>query len=420
MQTHPISFQSLGLIPSLCQQLDTLGFNQPTAVQQHSIAPMLAGADIRVRANTGSGKTAAFGLPLLQLLSGRTANARGNQVRALVLLPSRELAQQVGADLRRYGAQLNRPLKIVTLFGGVSLNPQMLALRGGADIVVATPGRLLDLLGKNALKLAQLEHLVLDEADKLLGLGFSDELNALFAQLPTRRQTAFFSATFGDTVAALADSLLNQPVVIDLCQQTEPADIHQQVYEVEQPRKTQLLIKLLAQHQWPQVLVFANAKQTCNRLQQKLQRAGIRAEVFHGDKSQGNRSSVLDSFKQGRIKLLIATDIAARGLDITGLPAVVNYELPRSPADYIHRIGRTGRAGASGEALSLICSDEFHHFRVIEKKHKLRLPRQQFPGFEFTPEQSSVTASAKPVSQSKKVSKGCKLDNKTVPSVKNQ
>lgn len=399
MSDNTASFSSLGLIEPLTRQLAILGYDAPKGVQQASVPALLKGCDVKVKANTGSGKTAAFALPLLQRLYTTPPAGRGRKVRALILSPSRELAMQVGESIRSYGALLLPKLKVVTVYGGVSVNPQMIALRGGADILVATPGRLLDLLDKNAIQLNQLETLVLDEADKLLSLGFSEELARVFSQLPNQRQTALFSATFGDDVSALAGKVLRQPLDISLQESTDKADIEQRVFEVAKERKTQLLINLIKQHKWRQLLVFANAKQTCNRLQQKLQRAGIATQVFHGDKSQGNRVSVLNDFRQGKLQILIATDIAARGLDIDKLPAVINYELPRSPADYIHRIGRTGRAGEAGLAISLICPDEFHHFRVIEKKHKLRLLREQFPGFELPAEAVNVSKDKKPPQQ---------------------
>ncbi|MGI2261473.1 DEAD/DEAH box helicase [Shewanella sp. GXUN23E] len=399
MSVHNATFSGLGLLAPLTRQLAALGYDAPRGVQLAAIPAMLQGQDVKVQANTGSGKTAAFALPLLQRLMMIPPSARGRFVRTLVLVPSRELAMQVGESIRQYCAQISPAPSVLTVYGGVSVNPQMMALRGGADVLVATPGRLLDLLGKNALKLDRLETLVLDEADKLLSLGFADELSQLFARLPKNRQTALFSATFGDEVTALAGKVLRQPLDITMTAETDKADICQRVIEVAAERKTQLLIQLIKQNQWPQLLVFANAKQSCNRLQQKLQRAGINTQVFHGDKSQGNRGAVLNDFKQGKLQILIATDIAARGLDIDKLPAVVNYELPRSPADYIHRIGRTGRAGESGLAVSLICPDEFHHFRVIEKKHKLRLPREQVCGFELPAQQPDVSQDKNPQSK---------------------
>ncbi|MCF1429124.1 MAG: DEAD/DEAH box helicase [Shewanella sp.] len=383
MNVHHATFADLGLMAPLTRQLSQLGYDSPRGVQLAAIPAMLQGRDLKVQANTGCGKTAAFALPLLQRLMMTPPSGPRRFVRTLILTPSRELAMQVGESIRKYCAQISPSPRVLTVYGGVSVNSQMMALRGGADVLVATPGRLLDLLVKNALKLDRLEALVLDEADKLLSLGFADELSQVFDRLPKNRQSALFSATFGDEVTALAGKLLRDPLDVTLAVETDKADISQRVIEVAAECKTPLLIQLIKQHKWPQLLVFANAKQTCNRLQQKLQRAGISTQVFHGDKSQGKRVSVLNDFKQGKLQILIATDIAARGLDIDKLPAVVNYELPRSPADYIHRIGRTGRAGESGVALSLICPDEFHHFRVIEKKHQLRLSREQVSGFEL-------------------------------------
>ena len=378
-------FNALGLISPLVSQLKLLNYTKPTQIQSAVIAPLLKGVDLQARANTGSGKTAAFALPLLQLLCQKNNNESkrsANTIFSLVLLPTRELAAQVGQRIKDYGALLQPHIKVVTAIGGVSINPQMQSLRGGADILVATPGRLLDLVAHNAIKLNRVKHLVLDEADRLLGLGFNQELTALLNQLPKDKQTVLFSATFDQEVNELIEQLLKNPLKIDLLPEQDKVDIEQRVFEVSKERKTALLINLLKTNDWSQVLVFANAKVSCNRLLQKLDKAGIPAEVFHGDKSQGNRSSVLNKFKTGGSRVLIATDIAARGLDIDNLPAVINYELPRSPLDYVHRIGRTGRAGKQGTAISLINPDEFHHFHIIEKKNKFKLTREQYAGFE--------------------------------------
>jgi ATP-dependent RNA helicase RhlE len=379
------SFATLGLHPLLLSAVTELGYQQATPVQQSAIPAILQGRDMVAGAETGSGKTAAFALPLLHSLHTQTAltHAKGNQVRALIVVPTRELAIQIGQAINAYGQYLQPRLKVCTVFGGVSINPQMLALRGGADIVVATTGRLLDLLQHNALKFDALQTLVLDEADKMLSLGFSEELAQVLAVLPKKRQNLLFSATFPPELQQLIASLLHQPVEINLAKQDENL-IEQHVYTVESERKNAALIHLIKTGDWQQVLVFASAKNTCNRLVLKLQKAGIQAAAFHGDLSQGARNKALDDFKAKKIRVLIATDVAARGIDIQQLPYVVNFDLPRSANDYIHRIGRTGRAGQQGYAVALIAPDEEEHFRLIEKRMKKRLPREQIEGFEIS------------------------------------
>lgn len=379
------SFATLGLDPLLISAVTELGYQQATPVQQSAIPAILQGRDVVAGAETGSGKTAAFALPLLHSLHTQTlqTTAKGNQVRALVIAPTRELAIQIGQAINTYGQYLQPRLKVCTVFGGVSINPQMLALRGGADIVVATTGRLLDLLQHNALKFDALQTLVLDEADKMLSLGFSEELGQVLAALPKKRQNLLFSATFPPELEQLIASLLHNPVQINLAKQDENL-IEQHVYTVESERKNAALIHLIKTGDWQQVLVFASAKNTCNRLVLKLEKAGIQAAAFHGDLSQGARNNALADFKEKYIRVLIATDVAARGIDIQQLPYVVNFDLPRSANDYIHRIGRTGRAGQQGYAVALIAPDEEEHFRLIEKRMKKRLPREQIEGFEIS------------------------------------
>ena len=375
-------FDTLGLIPELLERVTELEYLIPTPIQSECIPLVLKGGDLLAGANTGSGKTAAFALPLLQSLHVTAqSTSKDNVVRALVLVPTRELAQQVAVSFKRYGQGLMPRVKVEAVFGGVSANTQMLALRGGADVLVATPGRLLDLLSSNAIKLSHVSHLVLDEADRMLSLGFTDELGKILVLLPKSKQTLLFSATFPEEVKELTDALLTSPVEV-LLQSKEESRLHQQVYTVNKNRKTALLAHLIKEQNWRQVLVFASAKNTCNRLEQKLAKAGVSAQVFHSDKAQGARNRVLDGFKNGDISVLIATDIAARGIDIEKLPVVINYELPRSPVDYMHRIGRSGRAGEAGLALSLISHDEYQHFNLIEKKNKLKLEREQVLGFE--------------------------------------
>ncbi len=375
-------FSSLGLSPALLRALERQGLHTPTKVQSDAIPVILAGHDAMARAQTGSGKTLAFGLPLLHKLAGETAQ-NPRQVRALVLVPTRELAIQVGAALRDLANQLPQAIRISVVFGGVSINPQMLAMRGGTDVVVATPGRLLDLVHHNALTLSATQILVLDEADRLLELGFEAELSRLLALLPVQRQSLFFSATFAPAVAALAQSMLREPVQIEIgaTDQSKP-DITQQAMLVDAPRRTQLLRHLITTHKWKRVLVFVATKHAAEIVADKLRKARIYAEPFHGELSQGKRSQVLSDFKASRLKVVIATDMASRGLDIAQLPVVVNFDLPRSADDYTHRIGRTGRAGETGLAVSFVSSDTEAHFRLIEKRHGLQVPLEVVTGFE--------------------------------------
>ena len=376
-------FSSLGLIPALVRAVDKAGYAAPTAIQAAAIPAILRGSDVLGAAQTGSGKTAAYALPLLQALMAPVSGPR--QVRALILVPTRELAAQVGQTVHALAKPLPVKLKISVLFGGVSINPQMMDLRGGADIVVATPGRLLDLVRQNAVKLGGVSLFVLDEADRLLDMGFSEEINAILALLPKQRQNLFFSATFPDSVQALADSLLTEPVRIEVASEPQDKpDIVQRAITVDVPRRTQLLRYLILQQQWERVLVFVATKYAAEHVADKLQRAGLHVGAFHGEFSQGTRSQLLADFKAGRLQVLVATDVAARGIDIAGLPAVVNYDLPRSAVDYTHRIGRTGRAGESGTAISFVTADTEAHFRLIENRNDLRIVREVVAGFEPT------------------------------------
>ncbi|MEI6860124.1 MAG: DEAD/DEAH box helicase [Shewanella sp.] len=380
------TFEQLGLIPELLTRLSQLEYVETTLIQGKTIPVVLAGKDLLAGAVTGSGKTAAFALPILQNMAKIKVKAsKGNQIGVLVLVPTRELAQQVANSFKSYGQLIQPRLKVAAVFGGVSANTQMLALRGGADILVATPGRLLDLVSSNAVKLAQVRTLVLDEADRMLSLGFTDELAQIVTLLPKQKQILLFSATFPEEVKTLTDNLLSLPVEVQI-QSEEQSTLLQKVYTVNRNRKAALLAHLIKDNNWRQVLVFASAKNTCNRLEQKLAKSGIAAQIFHSDKSQGARTKVLEAFKNGDTHVLIATDIAARGIDIEKLPVVINYELPRSPIDYMHRIGRSGRAGEVGLALSLISHDEYQHFKLIEKKNKINLDREQVSGFEVDEE----------------------------------
>ena len=337
-------------------------------------------------AQTGSGKTAAFLLPILEALSARPGRSP-RQARALILVPTRELALQIVEDIKRYGCHLQRPLKTCLAVGGVSASPQMMALRGGADLVVATPGRALELVDRNALRLSSVETLVLDEADRLFSLGFADELARLLALLPSRRQNLLFSATFPPAVQVLAEQLLREPIRVAFDAGSVPAAadlIVQRAIDVDAGKRTLLLRHLLETHAWSHVLVFVASRYGADHVAMKLNRAGITAAALHGGLSQGARTQALVDFKAKRVRVLVATDVAARGLDIVQLPAVVNYDLPRSAVDYLHRIGRTGRAGEKGMAISFISADTGAQFRLIERRHRLELVREQIAGFEPT------------------------------------
>jgi ATP-dependent RNA helicase RhlE len=383
-----MTFLSLGLNPDTVRGAQELGFTQPTAIQLQAIPAILNGSDVRALAHTGSGKTLAFALPILQRLQA-SQKLTPLRVQVLVLVPTRELAAQVGEVFRSVAQHLNNKTKIAVAFGGVSINPQMMSLRGGADIVVATPGRLLDLVQHNALKLGWVNTLVLDEADRLLDLGFAEELDKVLALLPQARQNLFFSATFPNEVAKLVSGLLRDPVAIDLTilsdsgLDNEPS-IEQRVIEVDAVKRTQLLVKLVRDNEWSGVLVFVATKYASEHVAMKLQRAKIYATAFHGDLSQGARGEAIDGLKEGGWQVVVTTDLAARGIDIPNLPVVVNYDLPRSPTDYTHRIGRTGRAGASGLAISFVSAATEAHFRLIEKRQGLSLPRETIGGFEPT------------------------------------
>jgi len=380
-----MSFSSLGLSPALSKAAAGSGYVAPTAIQSAAIPVILSGGDVLAQARTGSGKTAAFSLPLLQGLVERPV-AGPRRARALILVPTRELAAQVGAAVTALAAQLPVAFKVATLFGGVSINPQMMGLRGGADIVVATPGRLLDLVEHNALSLAGVAMLVLDEADRLLDLGFTEELNKILALLPEQRQTLFFSATYPPAVTRLAGRMLNNPQRIDVAGDGEEGadapDIVQRAIAVDVPRRLQLLKHLIVESDLRQVLVFVATKYAAMHVADKLQRNGIDAAAFHGEISQGGRTGVLRDFKSGALRVMVATDVAARGIDIALLPVVVNFDLPRSAVDYTHRIGRTGRAGESGLAVSFVSADTEAHFKLIEKRQGVSVPREIVAGFE--------------------------------------
>ncbi|MBC5781453.1 DEAD/DEAH box helicase [Ramlibacter sp. USB13] len=377
-----MTFASLGLSPALAHACAEAGFMAPSPIQVEAIPPLLRGQDLLGLAPTGSGKTAAFVLPLLQrLLASHPGGYR--KVRVLVLVPTRELAAQVGDVFLRLAPASDRPLKVAVLHGGVSVNPQMLRLRSGADIVVATPGRLLDLLDRNAVRLDAVQVLVLDEADRLLDLGFAAERERVLGVLPGRRQNVLFSATFPPDVEDLAGALLHDAVRVEAETQVEAApDIEQRTIAVDAARRTELLRHLVQQGGWRRVLVFVATRHATEHVARKLAGRGVPAAPLHGELSQSQRTGVLRDFREGGLDVLVTTDLAARGIDVPGLPVVVNYDLPRSPDDYVHRIGRTARAGARGTAVSFVSAASEAHMRLIEKRQGVRLAREQVAGFE--------------------------------------
>lgn len=372
----------LGLSKPLVRALSQ--FDEATPVQVAAIPAALAGRDLLVTARTGSGKTSAFVLPILESWLS-AVRSKPKRLHALILVPTRELAAQVREVMQGYARELPERIKVVSAVGGVSLNPQMMALRGGADVIVATPGRLLDLVDHNAVSLEEVGTLVLYEADRILDLGFADELSQILLMLPDERQNLLFSATFPEKMESIARDFLRDTKRIEIESEPEEIpDIEQRAIRVDKAKRTPLLRRLIAEEKWERVLVFVGRKYTADHVADKLHRNGIEALSLHGDLSQGARSEVLRDFKSGEIQILVATDLAARGLDIVKLPVVVNYELPRSPADYIHRIGRTGRAGEKGLAVSFVTAESTAHFNLIEKRNGLSLAREVIAGFEPT------------------------------------
>jgi ATP-dependent RNA helicase RhlE len=383
-----MSFASLGLSDALVRAVNAHGYTTPTPIQTKAIPAVLAGGDLLAGAQTGTGKTAGFVLPMLQRLSTSEAPSGGRAsrkpLRALILTPTRELAAQVEESVGVYGKFLK--LTSTVVFGGVGINPQTAQLKRGVDILVATPGRLLDHHGQGNVDFSRIEIFVLDEADRMLDMGFVRDIRRVMALLPRKRQNLLFSATFPDPIKALADSLLDRPAMIEVAPRNATVDIIQQkIHPVDRDRKRELLAALIGGNDWHQVLVFTRTKHGANKLAEQLGQDGIRALAIHGNKSQGARTRALSEFKEGGLRVLVATDIAARGIDIDQLPHVVNYDLPNVPEDYIHRIGRTGRAGADGEAISLVCVDEHAFLRDIERLIKRSLPQQVIPGFEPDP-----------------------------------
>ncbi|WP_299396986.1 DEAD/DEAH box helicase [uncultured Gelidibacter sp.] len=387
-----MSFNSLGLSDALLKAVSKQGYSTPSPIQQKAIPLILEGKDVLASAQTGTGKTAGFTLPLLQLLS-QGQPLRQRPVRALVLTPTRELAAQVYQNVKQYSTYLD--IRSTVIFGGVNQNPQVATLRNGVDVLVATPGRLLDLHNQRLISLANVEILVLDEADRMLDMGFLRDIKKIMAVMPAKRQNLLFSATFSKDIKALANEILNHPVLVEATPENTTVDaIDQQVYRVAKGLKPDLLVKLISDGNWEQVLVFTRTKHGANKLTKKLISSNITAMAIHGNKSQGARTKALDGFKKGTVRVLVATDIAARGLDIPLLPHVINFELPNIAEDYVHRIGRTGRAGASGLAISLVSADETSFLRDIEKLIGERIPMEIVEGFEPDP-----NASTEPIKQ---------------------
>ncbi|WP_166253760.1 DEAD/DEAH box helicase [Marinobacter salicampi] len=395
-----MSFASLELIEPLLQAVELQGYKEPSPIQQQAIPGILAGRDMLAAAQTGTGKTGAFVLPLLQRLNAGEP-VRSNSVRVLILTPTRELAAQVGASAVLYGRELN--LRTEVVYGGVRINPQMMKLRKGADILVATPGRLLDLHRQNAVKFDQIEALVLDEADRMLDLGFLADIRKILDLLPAKRQNLLFSATLSDDIRILGRGFMHQPLEVDVSPKViAAATVQHGLFPVDKKRKGELLSHLIRTKGWSQALVFVKTKKGCDQLVRQLWADGIRCTAIHGDRTQAMRTKALDDFKEGKIGILVATDVAARGLDIESLPLVVNVDLPRAAEDYVHRIGRTGRAGSKGRAVSLVSHDEVVELRAIERLLKKRITRDTINGFE--PEHN-VPVSPDPTAKVKKVTK---------------
>jgi ATP-dependent RNA helicase RhlE len=381
-----MSFSALGLRAELLLAVGEQGYTEPTPIQAQAIPAVLAGRDLMGGAQTGTGKTAGFTLPILHKLAEQAGGAHGRTpVRALILVPTRELAAQVQASVYTYGKHLPK-IRSLSVYGGVGFHPQVQALKRGIDILVATPGRLLDHLAQRTVDLSKVQVLVLDEADRMLDMGFIPDIRKILAHLPKQRQNLLFSATFSDEIKKLADGFMHDPLLIEVARRNATAElIAQRVCPVDREKKKDLLAHLITSGDWKQVLVFTRTKHGANNLAEKLVKSGIRADAIHGNKSQPARTRALAEFKAGKIKVLVATDIAARGLDIDELPHVVNFELPHVANDYVHRIGRTGRAGSSGEAISLVCVDELGLLRDIERLIKREIKKDIVPGFEVDP-----------------------------------
>ena len=394
---YSMSFKNLGLSDELLNTIQKEGYSEATPVQERAIPLINKGMDILAGAQTGTGKTAAFALPILNRL--QQSKSKKRKVRALILTPTRELAAQVNNSFRTYGTAL--PFKTIEIFGGVSMRPQKSKLKKGVDIVVATPGRLLDHLSQNTIDLSGVEVFVLDEADRMLDMGFKRDIEKVIKQLPERRQNLLFSATFPKEIQKLASRLLNSPKKIQVASENSTAEkVKQTVYPVDQSRKRELLIHSIKENNWFQVLVFIKTKRAADKLTRQLNKKGILSDTIHGNKTQAARSKALEGFKKGKVQVLVATDVAARGIDIDLLPVVINFNLPMVAEDYIHRIGRTARAGKEGEAISLVCAEEFNLLSDIERLLKFRIPREDIEGFETT--QHLNTTNLKPKSNQHK------------------
>ncbi|MDU3363880.1 MAG: ATP-dependent RNA helicase RhlE [Proteus mirabilis] len=399
-------FTSLGLSEALLRAIDEQGYKTPTPIQQQAIEPILAGKDVLASAQTGTGKTAAFTLPILEKLATSAEKTKGRKpVKALILTPTRELAAQIADNVKAYSRYL--PIRSLVVFGGVSINPQMMKLRGGVDVLIATPGRLLDLEHQNAVDLSRVEVLVLDEADRMLDMGFIHDIRRVINKLPKKRQNLLFSATFSKEITGLANSLLNNPISIAVAPKNSAAEsVDQYVHLVDKKRKTELLSHLIGLENWPQVLIFTRTKHGANKLAEHLNLDGIKSAAIHGNKSQGARTRALADFKDGKLKALVATDIAARGLDIDQLPYVVNFELPQVAEDYVHRIGRTGRAAATGKAISLVCVDEHGLLADIERLLKREIPRLALEGYDPDPSIKAAPLHKKPKNKARNNNEG--------------
>ncbi|PZX55874.1 ATP-dependent RNA helicase RhlE [Algoriphagus ratkowskyi] len=388
-----MSFKDLGLSDPLLRAVAKKGYTEPSPIQIKAIPLILKGRDVLASAQTGTGKTAGFTLPILQLLA-QNPSRNNRPVRALVLTPTRELAAQILENVESYGKYLD--IRSTVIFGGVNQNPQVSTLRRGVDILIATPGRLLDLINQRLLSLSQVEILVLDEADRMLDMGFINDIKKILLLVPDRRQNLLFSATFSSDIKNLANRFLDNPVLVEATpENTTVEKIIQKAYKVDQLKKTDMIIDLIAGGKWQQVLVFTRTKHGANRLTEKMNKADVTAAAIHGNKSQGARTKALAGFKDGKVRVLVATDIAARGLDIPLLPHVINFELPNIPEDYVHRIGRTGRAGASGEAISLVAADEIDYLRAIEKLIDQRIPTDIMEGYEPVDKPTGVKPASK-------------------------
>ena len=388
-----MSFKELGLSDPLLKAIKEQGYTKPTPIQEQAIPVILNRKDVLAGAQTGTGKTAGFTLPMLELLSRAKPTKGKHQVKALILTPTRELAAQVGESVKLYGKHL--PFKSTVIFGGVKINPQITQLRRGVDIVIATPGRLLDHVSQKTIDLSHVNFFILDEADRMLDMGFINDIKKVLAIIPKQRQNLLFSATYSDEIKRLSDRLLNSPTLIEVARRNTASEtVKQAVYHVDKGRKRELLSHLISEGKWKQVLVFTRTKHGANRLTGQLDKDGITAVAIHGNKSQNARTKALADFKKGDVRVLVATDIAARGIDIDQLPHVVNYELPNVSEDYVHRIGRTGRAGREGEAISLVCVDEHEYLVNIEKLIKKDIPKVWLKGFKPDP-----SIKAEPINQ---------------------